>query len=142
LTKILRNQYFIGNKLNKILTTLIFVVLAGCSKTSIIMTSEPSDAQVTINDNIVRYTPFEVSYSNAQKRSLIYAVRKNGYDTVKGVITPIGGNFHIDLKTSKIITSEPFMSIDDLAKEDARKRDELEKREAIEDAEWDIDNNF
>jgi len=104
-------------RINTILTScLLLTSLSGCS-TTVSMTSSPSDAQVTINDRIVRYTPFTVSYSNMNERALLFAIRKAGYETVKGVVSAKGGDFHIDLGTSQMTTSEPFISIEDFNKQ-------------------------
>jgi len=100
-------------------TPLILILLAaflsGCARTrtSITMTSEPSDVQVTINGGIIKNTPFTVSYSNAQSRSVIFSARKYGYNTMSGVITSKGGEFNLDFETSKIISSEPLISVDE-----------------------------
>jgi len=126
-------------KHKKIVPLLILFTLVGCTRTIVKMTSEPSDAQVTIKHDVVRYTPFNLNISNASEKGLFYAVRKNGYETVFGVITPKGGEFHIDLNTQKITTSEPFISIEGYKKQEEARRIETIKYLAEQEDEKDYE---
>lgn len=106
---------------NIITAFFLLFFLSGCSRTNVSMKSEPSDAQVTINNKIIRHTPFTINYSNVSDKTVMFTVRKEGFETVHGVIPPEGGEFSINLGSSEIITPGPYITVENFMEEKLKK---------------------
>lgn len=106
-----------------ILFISVCIFLGGCTRTKLYMTSSPSKAEVMIGGRIARVTPFELNYSNIDSRPLMFTVRKTGFKVVKGVTSPDGGDFHINLESGHIESSLPIiMTVEELLKNNLQKK--------------------
>jgi len=72
---------------------MIFILLTGCARTVVTMTSTPTEAHAIINEGIHRFTPFTVNYSNSGGKIVYFSLAKEEYKKVTGFITKDGEVF-------------------------------------------------